>query len=73
MAEKCSWDQANIRQKLGLVWRNRKNRSQLSKTTFLAVLPLNYSMDLGKDRRRGISGMEVEGLYSLDLEYHRLR
>jgi hypothetical protein len=24
MAEKYSWDQANIRQKLGLVWRNRK-------------------------------------------------
>jgi hypothetical protein len=24
MAEKSSWDQASIRQKLGLVWRNRK-------------------------------------------------
>jgi hypothetical protein len=28
MAEKFSWDQANIRQKLGFVWRNRKKISQ---------------------------------------------
>jgi hypothetical protein len=34
MAEKSSWNQANIRQKLGLVWRNRKKNSQISKTTF---------------------------------------
>jgi hypothetical protein len=27
MAEKSSWDQANIRQKLGLAWRNRKKIS----------------------------------------------
>jgi hypothetical protein len=31
MAEKSSWDQANIWQKLGLVWRKRK---KLSKTIF---------------------------------------
>jgi hypothetical protein len=31
MAEKSSWDQANIRQKLGLVWRNRKKISQIIK------------------------------------------
>jgi hypothetical protein len=31
MAEKSSWDQANIRPKLGLVWRNRKNISQIIK------------------------------------------
>jgi hypothetical protein len=31
MAEKSSWDQANKRQKLGLVWRYRKNISQIIK------------------------------------------
>jgi hypothetical protein len=34
MAEKSSRDQANIRQKLGLVWRNRKNISQIIKDYF---------------------------------------
>ncbi len=34
MAEKSSWDQANIRQKLGLVWRNRKKISQIFKDFF---------------------------------------
>ncbi len=34
MAEKSSWDQANSRQNLGLVWRNRKKISQIIKTTF---------------------------------------
>jgi hypothetical protein len=29
MAEKSSWHQANRRQKLGLVWRNRKKTSQI--------------------------------------------
>ncbi len=29
MAEKFSWDQANRRQKHGLVWRNRKKISQI--------------------------------------------
>ncbi len=29
MAEKSSWDQASILQKLGLVWRNRKKISQI--------------------------------------------
>jgi hypothetical protein len=33
-AEKTSWDQANIRQKLGLVWRNRKKISQIIKDYF---------------------------------------
>ncbi len=33
-AEKSSWDQANIRQKLGLVWRNRKKISQIIKDNF---------------------------------------
>jgi hypothetical protein len=31
MAEKFSWDKANRRQKLGLVWRNRKKISQIIK------------------------------------------
>jgi hypothetical protein len=34
MAEKSSWEQANIRQKLGLVWRNRKKISQIIKGYF---------------------------------------
>jgi hypothetical protein len=34
MAEKSSWDQTNIRQKLGLVWRNRKKISQIIKDYF---------------------------------------
>ncbi len=34
MAEKYSWDQANRRQKLGLVWRNRKKISQIIKDYF---------------------------------------
>jgi hypothetical protein len=31
MAEKSTWDQANRRQKLGLVWRNRKKISVAEK------------------------------------------
>jgi hypothetical protein len=34
MAEKSSWDQANIRQKLALVWRNGKKLSQIIKDYF---------------------------------------
>jgi hypothetical protein len=34
LAEKSSRDQANIRQKLGLVWRNRKKISQIIKDYF---------------------------------------
>jgi len=34
MAEKSSWDQANIQQKLGLVWRNRKKISPIIKDYF---------------------------------------
>ncbi len=43
MAEKSSWDQANIRQKLGLAWRNIERKlAKLSKILLLlTVLPLN--------------------------------
>jgi hypothetical protein len=34
MVEKFSLDQANIRQKLGLVWKNRKKISQIIKDYF---------------------------------------
>jgi hypothetical protein len=34
MAENSSWDQANRRQTLGLVWRNRKKISQIIKDYF---------------------------------------
>jgi hypothetical protein len=36
--EKSSWDQGNILQKLGVVWRNRKKISQIIKDYF--YLPL---------------------------------
>jgi hypothetical protein len=44
MAEKSSWDQANIRQKLGLVWRNRMKISQIIKDYF--YLPFFLSIIL---------------------------
>ncbi len=34
MSEKSSWDQANILQKLGLLWKNRKKISQIIKDYF---------------------------------------
>jgi hypothetical protein len=34
MAEKSSWDQANIWKKISLVWRNRKKISQIIKDYF---------------------------------------
>jgi hypothetical protein len=34
VAEKSSWDQADKRQKLGLVWRNKKKISQIIKDYF---------------------------------------
>jgi hypothetical protein len=34
MAEKSGWDQANMRQKLGLVWRNRKKICRIIKDYF---------------------------------------
>ncbi len=34
VAEKSCWDQANSRQKPGLVWRNRKKISQITKDYF---------------------------------------
>jgi hypothetical protein len=33
-AEKSSWDQANRREKIGFVWRNRKKISQIIKDYF---------------------------------------
>ncbi len=45
MAEKYNWDQANIRQKLGLVWINIKKISQIIKDQF--YLPLNYFIAWG--------------------------
>ncbi len=49
MAEKYIWDQANILQKLGLVWRNRKKiRPNYQRLLLLTVLPLNYFMDKRK-------------------------
>jgi hypothetical protein len=49
MAEKSSGDQANRRQKYGLVWRNRNKVSQIIKDYFYLpfFLPLNYFMSFG--------------------------
>jgi hypothetical protein len=49
MAGKSSWDQANIQQKLGLVWKNRKKISQIIEDYFylpfflLIILWLSHS------------------------------
>jgi hypothetical protein len=51
MAEKSSWDQANIRQKLGLVWRNRKKISQIIKDYF--YLPFLLLIILWERGNRG--------------------
>jgi hypothetical protein len=58
MKEKSSRDQANRRQELGLVWRNRKKISQNIKDYILAVLPLNYFMGGGNgaNQREGLRG-----------------
>ncbi len=53
MAEKSCWNQANNRQKLGLVWRNRKKISQIIKDYF--YLPLFLLIILGS----GLSGRVV--------------
>jgi hypothetical protein len=49
MAGNFSWEQANRRQKLGLVWIIRKKISQIIKDYFYlyTVLPLNYFMGRG--------------------------
>ncbi len=60
MAEKSSWDLANIRQKLGLVWRNRKKISQIIKDYFyllfflLIILWCTSSFHLSSDERSGL-------------------
>jgi len=40
MAEKSSWDQANRRQKHGLVWRNRKKNSDYFYLLFFLLIIL---------------------------------
>ncbi len=44
MAGNSSCEQANRRQKLGLVWRVRKKISQIIRLLSLTVLPPNYFM-----------------------------
>jgi hypothetical protein len=54
VAEKSSWDHANIRQKLGLVWRNRKKISQIIKDYFsLQFFLLIILWRTGAHRGRG--------------------
>jgi hypothetical protein len=44
MAEKSRWDHANIPQKLGLVWRNRKKISQIIKDFPLSTITYKVVM-----------------------------
>jgi hypothetical protein len=52
MPEKSSWDKANIRQKLGLVWRNRKKISQIIKEYFYLPFFLLIILWLGDKWRK---------------------
>jgi hypothetical protein len=53
MAEESSWDQANMPQKLGMAWRNRKKISQIIKDCFhlpffhLIILCLTVTCQIG--------------------------
>jgi hypothetical protein len=58
MAENSSWDQANGRQKLGLVWRYRKKISQIIKDYFylpffLLIILWGEGRDKGEGKGRG--------------------
>jgi hypothetical protein len=73
MAENSSWGQANLQQKLGLVWRNRKKSSQIIKDYlpfFLLIICVrNQSSQRGaklagqgspkKENRGGSSGKHL--------------
>ena len=69
MAEKSSWEQANIGQKLDLVWRNRKKISQIIKDylhlpfLLLIILWAKVLVYLVWDKRRHIAnGGGTEGI-----------
>jgi hypothetical protein len=55
MTVKTSWDQAYIRQKLGLVWRNRKKISQIIKDYF--CLPFFLLIILLYERKTQLDNM----------------
>jgi hypothetical protein len=59
MAEKSSWDQANIRQKLGLVWRNRKKISQIIKDYLYIPFFLLIILCFHLSRREGRDGSPI--------------
>jgi hypothetical protein len=65
IVEKSIWDQANIRQKLGLVWRNRKKISQIDKDYF--YLPFFLSILF-----YGTHTTDTEGTYSAVKLVHRM-
>jgi hypothetical protein len=50
MAEKSCWDQASRRQKLSLVWRNRKKISQIIKDYFYLQFFLFIILWVGQTR-----------------------
>jgi hypothetical protein len=57
MAETSIRDQADIRQKIGLVWRIERKFAKLSKTTFTYCSSC-YFMDLSIKRRLGLRGVQ---------------
>ncbi len=57
MAEKSSWGQANIRQKHGLVWRNRNKISQIIKDYFYLpffLLIILWRSHLNQNKKGGL-------------------
>ncbi len=69
MSEKSSWDQANIRLKLGMVWRKRKKISEIIKDyfylPFLLIILWSHSKGAKGQRNRSFrsGGEGVEGAW----------
>jgi hypothetical protein len=65
MAEKSSWDQANIRQNLGLVWRKRKKISQIIIAYFYLpffLLIILWSKVISRDCIMSLSDAEARSI-----------
>jgi hypothetical protein len=66
MAEKSSWDQANRRQNLGLVRRNRKKISQIIKDYFYSPFFLLLILCLHPMKIVGRAGMSLGLVFYFD-------
>jgi hypothetical protein len=58
MAEKSSWDQANIGLKLGLVWRNRRKINQTIKDYFYLAFFLLIILCFQQTEDVSMAGMQ---------------